>query len=49
MQAQPKDDVRRGPEREHGNRVRGGCLSGPGFVQMDVQQDGRRGVRDRQQ
>lgn len=45
LQAQPKVDVRRGSEREHGNRVRGGRVSGAGRVQMDIQQDGRRRVR----
>lgn len=49
VQAQPEADIRGGPEREHGNCVRGGCISGTGRFQVDFQSDWWRGIRNRQQ
>lgn len=49
VQTQPETHVRRGPEREHGDRVRGGRVPGAGRVQVDVQPDQRGRVRDGQQ
>lgn len=44
LQITPEANVWRGPEREHGNRLRGGRVPGTRCVQVDVQSDGRHRV-----